>query len=98
MLKKEKKRTADLEMSVKQGGERIPDGTGVAPDGVRRSTSQPLNGDSESELSNLRPAGRTRVKDRPSSDITEVYTNNSCVKIDFLLSNNFSISLAYACH
>lgn len=71
MLKKEKKRTADLEMSAKQGGGRIPDGTGVAPDGFRRSTSQPLSDDSESELSALRSAGRTRVKDRPSSDTTE---------------------------
>ena len=83
MLKKEKKRTADLEMSVKQGGGRIPDGTAVAPEGIRRSTSQPLSDDSESELSNLRSASRTRVKDRPSSDTTEVYTNNSCVKIFF---------------
>ena len=74
MLKKEKKRTADIEMSVKQGGGRIPDGMGVAPDGIRRSTSQPLSDDSESDLSNLRSAGRTRVKDRPSSDTTEVYT------------------------
>ena len=91
MLKKEKKRTADLEMSVKQGGGRIPDGTAVAPEGIRRSTSQPLSDDSESELSNLRSASRTRVKDRPSSDTTEVYTNNSCVKIVFfffLLSHN----------
>ena len=83
MLKKEKKRAADLEMSVKQGGGRIPDGTAVAPEGIRRSTSQPLSDDSESELSNLRSASRTRVKDRPSSDTTEVYTNNSCVKIVF---------------
>ena len=84
MLKKEKKRTADLEMSVKQGGGRFPNGTGVAPDGIRRSTSQPLSDDSESELSNLRSASRTRVKDRPSSDTTEVYINNSCVKIYFV--------------
>lgn len=89
MLKKEKKRSADLEMSAKQGGGRIPDGTGVAPDGIRRSTSQPLIDDSESELSALRSAGRTRVKDRPSSDTTEVYTNDSCVQIVLLLSNNF---------
>ena len=89
MLKKEKKRTADLEMSAKQGGGRIPDGTGVAPDGIRRSTSQPLSDDSETELSNLRSAARTRVKDRPSSDTTEVFTSNSCVKIDLLLINNF---------
>ena len=89
MLKKEKKRTADLEMSAKQGGGRIPDGTGVAPDGFRRSTSQPQSDDSESELSALRSAGRTRVKDRPSSDTTEVYTNDSCVQIVLLLSNNF---------
>lgn len=86
MLKKEKKRTADLEMSVKQGGGRIPDGTAVAPEGIRRSTSQPLSDDSESELSYLRSASRTRVKDRPSSDTTEVYTHNSCVKIVFLCS------------
>ena len=92
MLKKEKKRTADLEMSVKQGGGRIPDGTAVAPEGIRRSTSQPLSDDSESELSNLRSASRTRVKDRPSSDTTEVYSNNSCVKIVcffLLLSHNY---------
>lgn len=89
MLKKEKKRTADLEMSVKQGGGRIPDGMGVAPDGIRWSTSQPLSDDSESELSALRSAGRIRVKDRPSSDTTEVYTNNLCIQIVLLLSNNF---------
>lgn len=94
MLKKEKKRTADLEMSVKQGGGRIPDGTAVAPEGNRRSTSQPLSDDSESELSNLRSASRTRVKDRPLSDTTEVYTNNSCVKtvLLILLSNNYRTS------
>lgn len=96
MLKKEKKRTADLEMSVKQGGGRIPDGTAVAPEGIRRSTSQPLSDDSESELSNLRSASRTRVKDRPSSDTTEVYTSNSCVKIVFvfvffLLSHSYGM-------
>ena len=89
MLKKEKKRTADLEMSVKQGGGRIPDGMGVAPDVIRRNTSQPLSDDSESELSALRSAGRIRVKDRPSSDTTEVYTNNLCIQIVLLLSNNF---------
>lgn len=71
MLKKEKKRTADLEMSVRQGGGRFQDGMGVAHDGVRRSTSQPLSDDSESELSNLRSSSRTRVKERPSSDTTE---------------------------
>lgn len=72
MLKKEKKRTADLEMSARQGGGRFQDGTSVAADGLRRSTSQPLSDDSESELSNLRSASRARVKDRPSSDTTEV--------------------------
>lgn len=71
MLKKEKKRTADLEISVRQGGGRFQDGTGVAPDGVRRSASQPLSDDSESELSNLRSSSRARVKERPSSDTTE---------------------------
>lgn len=92
MLKKEKKRTADLEMSVKQGGGRIPDGTAVAPEGIKRSTSQPLSDDSESELSNLRSASRTRVKDRPSSDTTEVYTSNSCVKIVFVFVFSFAQS------
>lgn len=89
MLKKEKKRTADLEMSVKQGGGRFPDGTGAAPDGIRRSTSQPLSDDSESELSNLRSASRIRVKDRPSSDTTEVYINNLVLRFILLLSDNF---------
>ena len=72
MLKKEKKRTADLEMSARQGGGRFQSGTGVAPDGVRRSASQPMSDDSESELSNMRSASRARMKDRPSSDTTEV--------------------------
>ena len=98
MLKKEKKRTADLEMSVKQGERRIPDGTGVAPDGIRRSTSQPLSDDSESELSALRSAGRTRVKDRPSSDTTEVYMNNSCIQIVLSLSSNFERSISFGRH
>ena len=69
MLKKEKKRTAELE---KQGGGRLPDGMGAAPDGIRRSTSQPQSDDSENELSTMRAASRTRVRGRPSSDTTEV--------------------------
>lgn len=81
MLKKEKKRTAGLEMSIKQGGGKFPDGTGAAPDDIRRSSSQPLSDDSESELSNMRSASRTRVKDRPSSDTTEVNTKDSYVDI-----------------
>nr|XP_058954931.1 kinesin-like protein KIF6 [Pocillopora verrucosa] len=68
MLKKEKKRTAELE---KQGGGRLPDGMGAAPDGIRRSASQPQSDDSENELSTMRAASRTRVRDRPSSDTTE---------------------------
>lgn len=69
MLKKEKKRTAELE---KQGGGRLLDGMGVAPDGIRRSASQSQSDDSENELSKMRAASRTRVRDRPSSDTTEV--------------------------
>lgn len=88
MLKKEKKRTADLEVSVRQGGGRFPDGTGAAPDGIRRSASQPLSDDSESELSNMRSASRTRVKDRPSSDTSEVCTNDLQFKIIFFLHSN----------
>ena len=88
MLKKEKKRTADLEMSARQGGGRFQDGTGVVPDGVRRSTSQPLSDDSESELANLRSASRARVKERPSSDTTEVYTMN-CTEIHAVFSSLF---------
>ena len=68
MLKKEKKRTADLEMSARHGG----DGVGAARERVRRSTSQTLSDDSESEMSHLRSASRARVKERPSSDTTEV--------------------------
>lgn len=68
MLKKEKKRTAELE---KQGGGRLLDGTSAAPDGIRRSASQPQSDDSENELSNMRAASRTRVRDRPSSDTIE---------------------------
>lgn len=71
MLKKEKKRAADLEVSGKQGGGRFYERTGVAPDGVRRSSSQPLNDDSGNELSNKRSTSRTRENDRPSSDTTE---------------------------
>lgn len=71
MLKKEKKRAADLGVSGKQGGGRFYDRTGVAPDGVRRSSSQPLNDDSGNELSNKRSTSRTRENDRPSSDTTE---------------------------
>lgn len=66
MLKKEKKRTAELE---KQGGGRL---LGAAPDGIRRSASQSQSDDSENELSKMRAASRTRVRDRPSSDTTEV--------------------------
>lgn len=77
MMKKEKKRTAELEMSVRQGGGRLPDGTGAAPGGIRRSASQPLSDDSENELTNMRAASRTRVRDRPSSDTTEVRKNGS---------------------
>lgn len=69
MLKKEKKRTAELE---KQGGGRPLDGMGAAPDGIRRSASQSQSDDSENELSKMRAASRTRVRDRPSSDTTEV--------------------------
>ena len=69
MLKKEKKRTAELE---KQGGGRLLDGMGEAPDGIRRSASQSQSDDSENELSKMRAASRTRVRDRPSSDTTEV--------------------------
>jgi len=72
MLKKEKKRTADLEMSARRGGGPLQDGVGAAREGVRRSTSQPLSDDSESELSHLRSASRARVKERPASDTTEV--------------------------
>lgn len=68
MLKKEKKRTAELE---KQGGGRLLDGTSAAPDGIRRSASQPQSDDSENELSNMRAASRTRVRDRPSFDTIE---------------------------
>lgn len=68
MLKKEKKRTAELE---KQGGGRLLDGASAAPDGIRRSASQPQSDDSENELSNMRAASRTRVRDRPSSDTIE---------------------------
>ncbi|RMX61147.1 hypothetical protein pdam_00016689 [Pocillopora damicornis] len=68
MLKKEKKRTAELE---KQGGGRLLDGMGAAPDGIRRSASQSQSDDSENELSKMRAASRTRVRDRPSSDTTE---------------------------
>lgn len=68
MLKKEKKRTAELE---KQGGGRLLDGMGEAPDGIRRSASQSQSDDSENELSKMRAASRTRVRDRPSSDTTE---------------------------
>lgn len=68
MLKKEKKRTAELE---KQGGGRLLDGTSAAPDEIRRSASQPQSDDSENELSNMRAASRTRVRDRPSSDTIE---------------------------
>lgn len=71
MLKKEKMRTADLEMSGKQGGGRFRDGSGGASDGVRRSTSQPVSDDSENELSNMRSTSRARLRDRPSSDTTE---------------------------
>ncbi|XP_073248269.1 kinesin-like protein KIF6 [Porites lutea] len=71
MLKKEKKRTADLEMSARHGGGPLQDGVGAARERVRRSTSQTLSDDSESELSHLRSASRTRVKERPSSDTTE---------------------------
>ena len=74
MLKKEKMRTADLEMSGKQGGGRFRDGSGGASDGVRRSTSQPVSDDSENELSNMRSTSRARLRDRPSSDTTEVRT------------------------
>lgn len=81
MLKKEKKRTADVE----KGGGRFQDGTGAAADGIRRSSSQPLSDDSESELSNMRSARRTRVKDRPSSDTTaEVYTKYVSVKVQLI--------------
>lgn len=73
MLKKEKKRTAELE---KQGGGRLLDGMGAAPDGIRRSASQSQSDDSENELSKMRAASRTRVRDRPSSDTTEVWLNN----------------------
>ena len=72
MLKKEKKRTADLEMSARHGGGPLQDGVGAARERVRRSTSQTLSDDSESELSHLRSASRARVKERPSSDTTEV--------------------------
>lgn len=72
MLKKEKKRAADLGVSGRQAGGRFYDGTGVAPDGVRRSTSQPLSDDSGNEVSNKRSTSRTRENDRPSSDTTEV--------------------------
>lgn len=68
MLKKEKKLTAELE---KQGGGRLLDGMGAAPDGIRRSASQSQSDDSENELSKMRAASRTRVRDRPSSDTTE---------------------------
>lgn len=68
MLKKEKKRTAELE---KQGGGRLLDGMGAAPDGIRRSASQSQSDDSENELSKMRAASRTSVRDRPSSDTTE---------------------------
>ena len=83
MLKKEKKHTADLKKSVRQGEGRFPDGTGAAPDGVRRSASQPLSDDSESELSNMKFASGTRVKDRPSSDTTEVHTKDPSLEIYF---------------
>ena len=73
MLKKEKKRTAELE---KQGGGRLLDGMGAVPDGIRRSASQSQSDDSENELSKMRAASRTRVRDRPSSDTTEVWLNN----------------------
>lgn len=72
MLKKEKKRTADLGVSGRQEGDRVNDGRGVAPDGVRRSTSQPLSDDSGNELSNRISTSRAKVKDRPSSYTTEV--------------------------
>lgn len=68
MLKKEKKLTAELE---KQGGGRLLDGMDAAPDGIRRSASQSQSDDSENELSKMRAASRTRVRDRPSSDTTE---------------------------
>ena len=72
MLKKEKKRTADLEMSARHVGGPLQDGVGAARERVRRSTSQTLSDDSESEMSHLRSASRARVKERPSSDTTEV--------------------------
>ncbi|CAH3198112.1 unnamed protein product, partial [Porites evermanni] len=71
MLKKEKKRTAELEMSARHGGGPLQDGVVAARERVRRSTSQTLSDDSESELSHLRSASRARVKERPSSDTTE---------------------------
>ena len=72
MLKKEKKRTADLEMSARHGRGPLKDGVCAAREEVRRSTSQPLSDDSESELSHLRSARRARVKERSASDTTEV--------------------------
>ena len=72
MLKKEKKRTADLEMGARHGGGPLQDGVSAARERMRRSTSQTLSDDSESELSHLRSASRTRVKERPASDTTEV--------------------------
>ena len=84
MLKKEKKRAADLGVSGKQGEGRFYDRTGVAPDGVRRSTSQPLNDDSGNELSNKRSTSRTRENDRPSSDTTEVLITFTVVGLLFL--------------
>ena len=73
MLKKEKKRTEDLEVSVKQGGSRLLDGAGGS-ERLRRSTSQPVSDDSEGELYHLRPnsAGTRAKKGRPASDTTEV--------------------------
>lgn len=79
MLKKEKKRTADLGVSGRQEGDRVNDGRGVAPDGVRRSTSQPLSDDSGNELSNRISTSRAKVKDRPSSYTTEVWTTLTVV-------------------
>lgn len=59
-------------MSARHGGGTLQDGVGAARERVRRSTSQTLSDDSESELSHLRSASRARVKERPSSDTTEV--------------------------
>lgn len=59
-------------MSARHGGGPLQDEVGAARERVRRSTSQTLSDDSESEMSHLRSASRARVKERPSSDTTEV--------------------------